>query len=108
MAARNYLADSYERHAAAAVSATSLSRNCFAAFLPLASPALKTNLGFGWASLLLGLVGLVLLPAPMLVLLFGWRVRRNGAFRIEERYQGAEGEERRKRWPIRRKGGIAV
>ena len=45
-----YLAHGYEKYAASALSAASLSRNRFGAFLPLATPALYGSLGFQWAS----------------------------------------------------------
>ncbi|CZR57290.1 related to multidrug resistant protein [Phialocephala subalpina] len=56
LAVVNYLTDSYEKYAASAFSAASLGRNTFGAFLPLANPALYTNLGCQWASSLLGFI----------------------------------------------------
>lgn len=50
----NYLTDAYEKYAASALSAASLGRNMFGAFLPLASQPLFNDLGFGWAGSLLG------------------------------------------------------
>lgn len=69
----NYLTDAYEKFAASALSAASLGRNVFGAFLPLASYQLFENLGFGWAVSLLGFIGLALSCVPV-ILVFKGRV----------------------------------
>lgn len=83
LAVVNYLTDSYEKYNASALSAASLGRNTFGAFLPLASPALFTNLGFQWASSLLGFVALVLSLAPVLLLVKGEEIRKRSPFMKE-------------------------
>ncbi|KAL4974651.1 major facilitator superfamily domain-containing protein [Aspergillus desertorum] len=65
MAVVNYPTDAYERHAASALSAASLRRNTFGAFLTLASPQLFSNLGFGCAGTLLGFIGVLLSVVPV-------------------------------------------
>ncbi|KAH3915308.1 hypothetical protein HBI56_164600 [Parastagonospora nodorum] len=52
----NYLTDAYENYAASALSAASLGRKTFVAFLPSASYSLFQALEFGWAGSLLGFV----------------------------------------------------
>jgi MFS family permease len=108
MAVVNYLADAYEKYAASALSAASLGRNTFGAFLPLASQALYTNLGFQWASSLLGFIGLLVSLAPVMLLVWGPQVRRRSPFMSEASYEGGENEERRRSWMVRRKSGISV
>ncbi|KAK6600063.1 major facilitator superfamily transporter [Botrytis cinerea] len=71
------------KYNASALSAASLGRNTFGAFLPLASPALFTNLGFQWASSLLGFVALVLSLAPVLLLVKGEEIRKRSPFMKE-------------------------
>ncbi|RAL61083.1 hypothetical protein DID88_010424 [Monilinia fructigena] len=83
LAVVNYLTDSYEKYNASALSAASLGRNTFGAFLPLGSPALFTNLGFHWASSLLGFVALVLSLAPVLLLVKGEEIRERSPFMKE-------------------------
>ncbi|KAL0263160.1 hypothetical protein SLS55_002137 [Diplodia seriata] len=95
LAVVNYLADAYEKYAASALSAASLGRNTFGAFLPLASQSLFNNLGFQWAGSLLGFVGLALSVAPVLLLLKGEEIRRRSPFMREATFD-AEEQERRK------------
>lgn len=68
--------DAYEKHAASALSATSLGRNTFGAFLPLAIQSLFRDLGFQWADRLLGFVRLALSAAPLVILWKGEEIRR--------------------------------
>jgi hypothetical protein len=95
MAVVNYLADAYEKYAASALSAASLGRNTFGAFLPLASQALYTNLGFQWASSLLGFIGLALSVVPVILLLNGPAIRNRSPFMSESTYNEEEAESRR-------------
>ncbi|KAF2144144.1 uncharacterized protein K452DRAFT_246347 [Aplosporella prunicola CBS 121167] len=95
LAVVNYLADAYEKYAASALSAASLGRNAFGAFLPLASQSLYTNLGFHWASSLLGFIGLVLSLAPVLLLFRGEEIRKRSPFMRESTFDDEESESRR-------------
>ncbi|KZF22902.1 MFS general substrate transporter [Xylona heveae TC161] len=95
LAVVNYLADAYEKYAASALSAASLGRNTFGAFLPLASPALYTNVGFQWGSSLLGFIGLVLSLAPVLLFFKGEEIRQRSPFMSEATFDEAEGLSRR-------------
>jgi hypothetical protein len=91
MAVINYLSDSYLQFSASALSAASLGRNLFGAFLPLASQSLFTNLGFRWAGTLLGFIGLALSAAPVALLMWGDKARKSSSF-MKEATEG-EGEE---------------
>lgn len=95
LAVVNYLADAYEKYAASALSAASLGRNVFGAFLPLATPALYRDLGFKWASSLLGFIGLVLSVVPVILLLNGEAIRARSPFMLDSTYDAEEAEERR-------------
>ena len=93
LAVVNYLSDSYEKYAASALSAASLGRNVFGAFLPLATPALYNNLGFQWASSLLGFIGLALSTVPVVLLLYGPQLRKRSPFMSQASYEDGEGDE---------------
>lgn len=89
----NYLTDAYEKFAASALSAASLGRNSFGAFLPLASQPLFNNLGFGWAGTLLGFIGLALSIVPVVLLIKGPAIRASSPFMREAGYDDDEKEE---------------
>jgi len=108
MAVVNYLADAYEKYAASALSAASLGRNSFGAFLPLASQSLYSNLGFQWASSLLGFIGLLLSLAPVMLLLKGTEIRRRSPFMSEASFTQDENTSRRSSWNVRRKSSVNV
>ncbi|KAL3480451.1 major facilitator superfamily domain-containing protein [Aspergillus californicus] len=93
MAVVNYLTDAYERYAASALSAASLGRNSFGAFLPLASPQLFSNLGFGWAGSLLGFIGLALSVVPLVLVLKGPAIRRSSPFMRESTWEDPESDD---------------
>ncbi|KAF9889531.1 hypothetical protein FE257_007241 [Aspergillus nanangensis] len=86
MAVVNYLTDSYEKYAASALSAASLGRNTFGAFLPLASYQLFANLGYGWAGSLLGFIGLALSVVPVVLVIKGPAIRRRSPFMRESTF----------------------
>ena len=95
LAVVNYLADSYEKYAASALSAASLGRNVFGAFLPLATPAIGRNLGFHWGGSLLGFIGLLLSAVPVVLLLKGEAIRARSPFMLDATYDDDEASERR-------------
>lgn len=107
MAVVNYLADAYEKYAASALSAASLGRNTFGAFLPLASQSLYTNLGFHWASSLLGFIGLALSAVPVILLLKGPDIRYRSPFMSESTYDEGEAESRRNSYASHRSGRMS-
>jgi hypothetical protein len=81
----NYL-DAYEKYAASALSAASLGRNGFGAFLPLASYSLFKDLCYGWAGSLLGFIGLALTFVPVVLIIKGPEIRRRSPFMHEAAY----------------------
>jgi MFS family permease len=88
----NYLTDAYEKYAASALSAASLGRNLFGAFLPLASYQLFNTLGFGWAGSLLGFVGLALSAVPAVLLFKGQQIRSRSPFMLDSTFDGDESD----------------
>ncbi|KAH7121271.1 MFS multidrug transporter-like protein [Dendryphion nanum] len=91
----NYLTDAYEKYAASALSAASLGRNTFGAFLPLASYSLFDTLGFGWAGTLLGFIGAALSVVPIVLLFKGQEIRRKSPFMLESTFSSEEADGRR-------------
>lgn len=91
----NYLTDAYEKYAASALSAASLGRNTFGAFLPFASYQMFNTLGFGWAGSLLGFIGLVLSAVPIVLVLKGKEIRKRSPFMLEAIYDEEEEQARR-------------
>ncbi|KAK5192781.1 hypothetical protein LTR99_010342 [Exophiala xenobiotica] len=92
LAVVNYLTDAYEKYAASALSAASLGRNVFGAFLPLASYQLFANLGYGWAGSLLGFIGLALTLVPVVLLIKGSAIRARSPFMREATFDEEEEE----------------
>lgn len=91
----NYLTDAYEKYAASALSAASLGRNAFGAFLPFASYQLFSTLGFGWAGSLLGFVGIALSFVPIVLIFKGPQIRKRSPFMREASYDEEEKEARK-------------
>jgi MFS family permease len=91
----NYLTDAYEKYAASALSAASLGRNTFGAFLPFASYSLFQTLGFGWAGSLLGFIGAILSIVPVVLLFKGREIRAKSPFMQESTFDGDEETERK-------------
>lgn len=83
IAIADYVVDAYSKYAGSAVAAIVLGENVFAAFLPLAAQSMYTNLGFQWGSTLLGFLSLVLSFAPVVIILYGRRIRARSPFMKE-------------------------
>ncbi|KAL8680966.1 MAG: hypothetical protein Q9186_002866 [Xanthomendoza sp. 1 TL-2023] len=81
-----YITDSYTKFAGSAIAAVALGENLFAAWLPLATHSMYTNLGFQWASSLLGFVAVVLTLAPIVLLWKGKKIRGKSPFIREAKY----------------------
>ncbi len=71
----NYLADAYETYSASAQAAHGYSRSMFAACFPLLTHAMYHNLGYPVASTLVASIALVLGIAPVLIYIYGPRLR---------------------------------
>ncbi|KAI0908205.1 major facilitator superfamily domain-containing protein [Ustulina deusta] len=71
-----YIIDAYPLYSASGLAAFTVLRSIVAAFLPLAGPSLFSSLGLGWGSSVLGFITIGLIPIPVLVLLFGTKLRK--------------------------------
>ena len=74
------MTDSYGKYASSAVAAESGGENFIAALLPLATMKMYDQLGFGWASSLLGFLGLGLTAVPGCLVWWGRSLRRRSKF----------------------------
>ncbi|PLB53614.1 synaptic vesicle transporter [Aspergillus steynii IBT 23096] len=72
----NYLLDSYLNFAASAFAANTMMRSMVGACFPLFTRQMFNNLGVQWAGTLLGCIAVVMIPIPVLFLIFGPRLRR--------------------------------
>lgn len=76
-----YLADSVPLYSASAVSAGVSLRCLFAFVFPLFSPQLYDTLGQGWGNSLLALITVIFgLPAPVLLFLYGDKLREKSSY----------------------------
>ena len=57
-----------------------LTGNLFGMAFPLFTTQMFTKMGVNWAATLLGLIGLLLTPAPFLFYRFGARIRAHSTF----------------------------
>ncbi|KAI0436504.1 MFS general substrate transporter [Xylaria telfairii] len=71
-----YIIDAYPLYSASGLAAFTVLRSVVAAFLPLAGPSLFASLGLGWGSSVLGFITIALIPIPVLVIMFGTRLRK--------------------------------
>lgn len=71
-----YITDAYQIWSGSAIAAVACIENLFSGFLPLAAASMYTNLGFQWASSLLGFIALALSFAPLVLYLKGPTIRR--------------------------------
>ncbi|KAL0261341.1 hypothetical protein SLS55_002771 [Diplodia seriata] len=79
----DYAVDAYAKFAGSAMAAVALGENMCAGFLPLAAQSLYTDLGFHWASTLLGFLSLLLSCAPVVLIVWGRGIRRRSPFMKE-------------------------
>jgi hypothetical protein len=85
-AVTGYLLDSYVKYAASAIAGAAFLENAFAAFLPLATQSMYRTLGFQWAGSLLGFLALGLSLVPVVLVLYGKRIRERSPFMREAAY----------------------
>lgn len=83
-AVADYITDAYAAsdYAGSAIGAVAAGENTVAGFLPLATASMYTNLGFQWASTLLGFIALVLSFAPVLFICKGRTLRERSPFML--------------------------
>nr|OQO28070.1 hypothetical protein B0A51_06620 [Rachicladosporium sp. CCFEE 5018] len=79
----NFLVDTYALHAASAVSANTFLRSLMGSGLPLAAKPMFNALGVGPAMSILGAVAVLALPAPVLFMKYGKRLRAKSRFTEE-------------------------
>ncbi|KAK6435623.1 hypothetical protein LTR95_008189 [Oleoguttula sp. CCFEE 5521] len=79
----NFLVDTYALHAASAVSANTFLRSLMGSGLPLAAKPMFAALGVGPAMSILGAVAVLALPAPVLFMKYGKRLRAKSRFTQE-------------------------
>lgn len=79
-----YVTDGYASYAGSASAAVCFGENIFAGFLPLAAQGMYTELGFRWASALLGFVALALGAAPVVLVWKGRAVRGRSRFMLRD------------------------
>ncbi|KAK9449174.1 major facilitator superfamily domain-containing protein [Limtongia smithiae] len=70
-----YLVEAYLMFAASAIAANTMLRSGFGAGFPLFATAMFNNLGVQWAGTLLGCIGVLLAPVPILFYVYGKRLR---------------------------------
>lgn len=83
VAIADYVVDAYSKYAGSAVAAVVLGENIMSAFLPLAAQSMYANLGFQWASSLLGFLALLLAFAPVVLVIWGRDIRARSPFMKE-------------------------
>ena len=71
----NYLIDVYLNIANSAIGANTFVRSFFGAGFPLFGPAMYHRLGVAWATSLLGFLGILRIPIPVLFYVYGHRIR---------------------------------
>lgn len=87
MAIADYVTDAYSKFAGSAISVVAFGENVFSGFLPLAAMSMYDNLGYQWASALLGFLSLLLALAPILLLFKGRSIRAKSPFIREATYE---------------------
>jgi MFS transporter, DHA1 family, multidrug resistance protein len=71
----NYLLDVYSQIASSAFSANSFVRSFFGAGFPLFGPAMYHNLGVAWATTILAIISVFMIPIPILFYKYGHMIR---------------------------------
>ncbi|KAF5208661.1 putative polyamine transporter [Clavispora lusitaniae] len=79
----NYIIDCYLFFAASALAGNTFLRSAFGAVFPLFAKQMFTNMKIKWATTLLGLISVVLIPVPVLFYKFGKRLRSKSKFAFD-------------------------
>ncbi|KAJ5134227.1 Major facilitator superfamily domain general substrate transporter [Penicillium atrosanguineum] len=79
----DYVVDAYSKYAGSAVGIIVTGENTLSGFLPLAAMSMYSTLGFNWASTLLAFIALALSLAPILLIVFGQKIRARSPFMKE-------------------------
>lgn len=78
-----YVVDIFGSYAASGVAALVVTKNISGAVFPLVGPPLYKQLGYGWGSAVLAFVSIALLPIPVLLFIYGQRMRKGNRFSAE-------------------------
>ncbi|KUJ17914.1 putative MFS multidrug transporter [Mollisia scopiformis] len=73
--AQNYLVDAFTLYSASAISAATILRSFFGAFLPLAGQPMYDSLGVGWGNSVLGFIAIAMIPIPWAFWKYGEGIR---------------------------------
>ena len=79
----NYLVDVYNVYSTPAVAAGVILRAILGALFPLAGPPLYKDLGLGWGNTVLGFIAVAFIPALILLMHFGERIRKGPRFQLD-------------------------
>lgn len=101
--ASNYLVHSYGIYAASAMAGNAVVRSLLGGTLPLAGPPMYRALGPNWASTLLGLLEVAIIPIPFVFYKYGHRIREKSSLIKEMRENEERQERKRKRAEERKK-----
>jgi multidrug resistance protein len=78
---QTYIVDSYTRYAASAIGAATVLRSMAGFGFPLFGPYMYARLGYGWGNSVLGFLAIGLgWPAPILLWLYGEKLRKRSTF----------------------------
>ncbi|RXK41266.1 hypothetical protein M231_01416 [Tremella mesenterica] len=78
---QNFIVDAFFPFSAAGIAAATAMRSVIACVLPIFSPDLFYNLGWGYGATLLACVALIAVPAPALMFIWGRQLREKYKFR---------------------------
>jgi MFS family permease len=87
-AVSGYIMDAYSKYAASAIAGVAFLENILAAFLPLATQPMYTNLGFQWSSSVLGFIALALSSIPLVLQYYGPLIRKRSPFISQAAHDG--------------------
>jgi membrane-bound ClpP family serine protease len=76
LATQNYLVDAYLPTAASVMAAGTVTRSIIGVVLPLFTLNMYDALGINWASCVVAFIALVFTPVPVLLFVYGRRIRR--------------------------------
>ncbi|KAF7317701.1 Drug transporter [Mycena kentingensis (nom. inval.)] len=99
LAVFSYLADCYGPFASSALAGQSLCRNIMATVFPLFIKALFRRLGYNWGNTLFGFIAAAMMPIPLILFVYGPRIREKSRFSrvVLEREREAETKAERER-----------
>ena len=79
---QNYYIDAFEKYAASAIAAGAVFRAVTGSIVPVLSPSLYGNLGYGWGFTLLACLSVLLSPGPPLFYYYGPKLRERFAVKL--------------------------